>query len=653
MKNLLTILFGTCVPVVLLVVSFSCTQTGEPDTIPPKVTITSPIDGTTLTGPDTVTTLITDNVGVVSAELYVDNQLIGVATSKPFTFYWYLVYWADGNNHMLQVKAKDPSGNVGSSKIVNVIVSTAALASPLVVEPTGYRYLDTTTVTLRWRPFPSAEHYEIQAATAVDSATPVFSTTTKDTECTVTNLSYADYLWRVRAYGPNGDPSGWSRGGSFSRLLPPPVGISPILGMLTEGAQTPFVWSKVPKALQYRVAVGQDTQFSSTVFSATVGDTFTSALNLPRIIRLYWRVRGVAQGGTPGHWSPAYVFSRFNTFLETLAVQPVGVIRTTSDSGYLVGGGQSVTKLDKYGTPVWQKSYSASVASLRILSGGGILLAGVTPGGGAWAARTDNLGVVQWAKTMGSQGSSFASADMLNDGNIICSGVSASSAWVVLLTAAGDTVWTQAPGLVEMNYVEATHEGGALMAGSRWDNSYTAPASPANFRSIDSGGTLLWVSEETGCNHFRQMRGLKAEEFSDGTSLAFYTLPCIPAEAFAKLDGTGRTLWNRGPTQPDHATDVELLGNVGNEFITCGYNTSSGSSYLEKFSGVGMREWRKDLGLPFTPSAVIPCADGGYLVGGTPYLIKTDASGDYITPLEKTPSPGSRMAEIARSGASQ
>ncbi len=616
---------------------FSCKQNVEVDSSPPTVVITYPVEGAILTGPVNIVTVANDNVGVVGAELYVDSLWIARVSSSPFNFYWFVTYWADNHNHTLQVKARDAAGNVGWSQMVNVTVSSQAIASPIIVEPVGNQFLDTSFTTLRWRPVPLVQHYEIQVATAADSASPFFVTTTKDTFCTVANIPYADFIWRIRAVGPNGDPGGWSQGGSFTRLLPPSVPLSPVAGMLVENSLTPFLWSAVRKAIQYEITVARDSLFTNSIYSSTVSDTFASVPNMPKILRLYWRVRTIAPGGVPGAWSRKSLFSRFNTFTEVIYNVSVHAIQPAPDSGFILGGGHSIVKVDKYGTSLWQAIYGGTILALRRIPSGGIFIAGTTATSTAWTMRTDDMGSVQWERLYGVQSSSFTSADMLNDGNFICCGMNGSTAWTVLLNPGGDTLWTQTPGLAGLNSVRATQDGGALLAGSRWDNSNGAGPSPANFRKIDSTGKIVWQTEIYGCEPYRQVEGLSLSEFIDGTSLALYYLPCDFGQLAARFDGTGGILWSSTAALiPFTAISAAPLPYVTDEYIICGWSRNDGLPYLEKFSGAGISEWRSILHVSgFYPEVVFPCNDGGFLVGGGQTLVKTDSLGDFISPFEK------------------
>jgi subtilisin family serine protease len=92
------------------------------DTTPPTTSITSPANGSTVSGTVTVQASASDAVGVTRVELYVDGSLAGTDTSSPYSFSWNTTGVANGS-HGLQTRAYDAAGNVGSSTVVNVTVS--------------------------------------------------------------------------------------------------------------------------------------------------------------------------------------------------------------------------------------------------------------------------------------------------------------------------------------------------------------------------------------------------------------------------------------------------------------------------------------------------------------------------------------------------
>ncbi|HXG92737.1 MAG TPA: S8 family serine peptidase [Blastocatellia bacterium] len=89
------------------------------DATAPVISITSPTDGTTVSGNVSVVVNALDNVAVVRVELYVDGQLKATSTTAPFTTKWNTRREAKGA-HRLQCKAYDAAGNAGTSSLVTV-----------------------------------------------------------------------------------------------------------------------------------------------------------------------------------------------------------------------------------------------------------------------------------------------------------------------------------------------------------------------------------------------------------------------------------------------------------------------------------------------------------------------------------------------------
>ena len=98
------------------------------DTTPPTVSVTSPADGSTVSGSVTVSAMASDNVGVSRVEFYVDGTLKGTASSSPYAYVWDTTAGADGT-HTVLAKAYDAAGNSASSS-VNVTVSNSPDSSP-------------------------------------------------------------------------------------------------------------------------------------------------------------------------------------------------------------------------------------------------------------------------------------------------------------------------------------------------------------------------------------------------------------------------------------------------------------------------------------------------------------------------------------------
>jgi hypothetical protein len=104
------------------------TQVIQVDTVAPTVAITSPTNGSPVTGTAKVTATATDNSGgsgVAQVSFYVDGQLIASATSA--TKGVYSVSWntkkVTKGQHSLTAIAKDVAGNAQTSTAVLVTVT--------------------------------------------------------------------------------------------------------------------------------------------------------------------------------------------------------------------------------------------------------------------------------------------------------------------------------------------------------------------------------------------------------------------------------------------------------------------------------------------------------------------------------------------------
>lgn len=82
-----------------------------PDTVSPSVQIASPAEGATVSGANVnVLVNVSDNVGVVRVDLYVDGLLKSSATAAPFTTKWNIKKTAAGA-HTLECRAYDAAAN--------------------------------------------------------------------------------------------------------------------------------------------------------------------------------------------------------------------------------------------------------------------------------------------------------------------------------------------------------------------------------------------------------------------------------------------------------------------------------------------------------------------------------------------------------------
>lgn len=97
-------------------------KAGVPDTTPPTVSITSPPNGSNVSGAIAVSIGSGDNIGVSYVEFYVDGQLTNTDYDLPYEFSWDTKSAVDGS-HFLAAKAYDADGNSALSSPVSVTVA--------------------------------------------------------------------------------------------------------------------------------------------------------------------------------------------------------------------------------------------------------------------------------------------------------------------------------------------------------------------------------------------------------------------------------------------------------------------------------------------------------------------------------------------------
>jgi hypothetical protein len=101
------------------------TVNNAPDTTPPTVSFTNPMNGSTVSGNVNVTVNANDNVGVASVRYTLDGNDIGLET-VPFTLPWDTTRIADGP-HTLTATAADAAHNTGTASISVTVNNSAAL----------------------------------------------------------------------------------------------------------------------------------------------------------------------------------------------------------------------------------------------------------------------------------------------------------------------------------------------------------------------------------------------------------------------------------------------------------------------------------------------------------------------------------------------
>src|SRR6266566_2815277 len=112
------------------VASSDLTLTTAADTTPPTVSISSPVNGVTVSGTITVTANASDNVGVASVQFLLDGANLGsLDTASPYSVSWNTAT-ASNASHALSAIAKDAAGNSTTSAGVTLTVNNAPATPP-------------------------------------------------------------------------------------------------------------------------------------------------------------------------------------------------------------------------------------------------------------------------------------------------------------------------------------------------------------------------------------------------------------------------------------------------------------------------------------------------------------------------------------------
>jgi uncharacterized protein (TIGR02145 family) len=106
----------------ILAMLIACDKPEETDEVAPVVTITNPVSGTTVEGSVVIQTDAMDDESVERVEIWINSVLVYTDTESPWEYIWGTDSYADGNQHSIQAKAIDPSGNIGESEFVRVTV---------------------------------------------------------------------------------------------------------------------------------------------------------------------------------------------------------------------------------------------------------------------------------------------------------------------------------------------------------------------------------------------------------------------------------------------------------------------------------------------------------------------------------------------------
>jgi len=151
----------------------------QADLVPPSVSLTSPTEGSTVSGTVSITADASDNMAVAKVNFYRDGGvLIGSDTSTPYQIFWDTASAGNGA-HNLYAQAYDLPGNSSVSKTIKVIVSndTAAPTVSISYPANNATFKKKSTITITATAsddvaVAKVEFYINKAITCTDSTAP-------------------------------------------------------------------------------------------------------------------------------------------------------------------------------------------------------------------------------------------------------------------------------------------------------------------------------------------------------------------------------------------------------------------------------------------------------------------------------------------------
>ena len=181
-----------------------------PDTTPPTVAMSSPTNGSTVTGTISASASATDSGGVTRVDFLRDGVSLGSDTSSPYSIPLNTTTVANGS-HTLGARAYDSAGNVGNATVTVTVSNTASPSSTGSVTQTIANG-STITDLVDWRAVydrngdkveddPGSIQFLIDGKQVLSEINPPFGDSFADGSITTTNGTHA---FEVRALDDTG-----------------------------------------------------------------------------------------------------------------------------------------------------------------------------------------------------------------------------------------------------------------------------------------------------------------------------------------------------------------------------------------------------------------------------------------------------------------
>ncbi len=375
-------------------------------------------------------------------------------------------------------------------------------------------------------------------------------------------------------------------------------------------------------------------------------------------------------------------------------------IQQTTDGGYIVAGISHSTdgdvhgnhggsgdywllKLTATGDTVWTKCYGGSYVDMAKViqqtTDGGYIVAGYSEstdgdvsgnygGSDFWIIKLTATGDTIWTRCYGGSGDDYANTiQQTTDGGYIVAGYSMSfngdvhgnhggyrDAWLLKLTATGDTAWTRCYGGSGGDYantIQQTTDGGYIMAGASYstDGDVTGNHGSNDYwvLKLTATGDTVWTKCYGGSD---SDNAYAIQQTTDGGYIVAGSSRSTDGDVIEnhgaadfwiiKLTATGDTVWTKcyGGSGDDVPTAIQQSSDGG--YIVAGFSLSSDGDvhgnhgvidyWISKLTATGDTVWTKcygGFGEDFA-NAIQQTTDGGYIVAGSSRSTDGDTTGN-------------------------
>jgi len=182
--------------VIIISTLTSCDKNTKPDTTPPDVIITFPLEGATVNEIVVIKVNATDNRAVEFVEIYIDGNAVDTLYTEPYQYSWNTTIYPDSSNHSIIARATDTNDNTSDSELITVTVNNEGFEPPAVTITNYEIFGENISLTWSQSEIPDFSLYGIHRSVnedefqLINEITDIEATSYMDSVSQTNNYSY-------------------------------------------------------------------------------------------------------------------------------------------------------------------------------------------------------------------------------------------------------------------------------------------------------------------------------------------------------------------------------------------------------------------------------------------------------------------------------